>query len=305
MKRAVSVSIGSSNRNKKTEVQLFGETVLLERIGTDGDPRKAAGLFEELDGKVDAFGLGGTDLGLYVDGRWFPLYSSLPLIKNIRHTPLVDGNGLKSTLEGRAVKALEAQISVLPGPRRALIMAATDRWGLSHAFAQAGYECLFGDFLFSLGLPIPLYREKSIKALAQFLLPVIGRLPISWLYPVGEKQEIRTPRWSQYFQWATVIVGDCHYITRYMPDDLSGKIVVTNTTTPTDVDLFRKAGVKYLMTTTPVYEGRSFGTNMLEAGIIAAMNRKDPVDYRHAAAYLEELSRAVDTLKLTPQIREL
>jgi hypothetical protein len=28
-----------------------------------------------------------------------------------------------------------------------------------------------------------------------------------------------------------VIAGDCHYITRYMPDDLEGKVIVTNTTT--------------------------------------------------------------------------
>jgi hypothetical protein len=62
MKRAVSVSLGSTARDKKVEIELFGETVSIERIGTDGDIAKATALFTELDGKVDALGVGGIDL---------------------------------------------------------------------------------------------------------------------------------------------------------------------------------------------------------------------------------------------------
>jgi len=54
-----------------------------------------------------------------------------------------------------------------------------------------------------------------------------------------------------------------------MPDDMNGKVIVTNTTTPEDVELFRKCGVKYLVTTMPVLDGRSFGTNVMEAALIA------------------------------------
>jgi hypothetical protein len=54
-----------------------------------------------------------------------------------------------------------------------------------------------------------------------------------------------------------------------MPDDMQGKVVVTNTTTQEDTELFRRCGVKYLITTTPVLEGRSFGTNMMESALIA------------------------------------
>ena len=49
MKRAVSVSLGSSKRDKAVEVELFGEQVSIERIGSDGDMEKAAQLFKELD----------------------------------------------------------------------------------------------------------------------------------------------------------------------------------------------------------------------------------------------------------------
>ena len=42
MKRAVSISIGSSKRNKAVEVTLLGEKISIERIGTDGDMEAAA-----------------------------------------------------------------------------------------------------------------------------------------------------------------------------------------------------------------------------------------------------------------------
>ena len=42
MKRAVSISIGSSKRDKSVDVELLGEEVRIERIGTDGDMEKAA-----------------------------------------------------------------------------------------------------------------------------------------------------------------------------------------------------------------------------------------------------------------------
>src|SRR5512136_2272989 len=99
MKRAVSISIGSSKRNKSVEIELLGEKVLIERIGTDGDMKKAAQLYDELDGKVDAFGMGGTDLGLKVGDKWYPLYSALAMVRGVKQTPVVDGTGLKTTLE--------------------------------------------------------------------------------------------------------------------------------------------------------------------------------------------------------------
>ena len=70
MKRAVSISLGSSKRDKRVQLELLGELVVIERIGTDGDMERAAQLYRELDGQVDAFGVGGADLGLLVDDKW-------------------------------------------------------------------------------------------------------------------------------------------------------------------------------------------------------------------------------------------
>ena len=269
MKRAVSISIGSSKRDKAVEVELLGETVLIERIGTDGSMEKAAQMYRELDGKVDAFGVGGTDLGLMVGDRWYPLHSVGPMVRFVKQTPLVDGTGLKSTLERRVVAYMKSKIDGYIREKKVLITTGVDRWGMSEAFDRGGYEMVLGDLMFALGIGMPVRSLVGLKRLAAIMMPVAGRLPFSWVYPTGEKQEKRIPKWDKYYQWASVIAGDCHYVKRHMPDRLEGKVVVTNTTTPEDVDLFRQVGIKYLVTTTPVLQGRSFGTNMMEAALVA------------------------------------
>lgn len=300
MKRAVSISIGSSKRNKVVEITLLGQRVSLERIGTDGDMEAAALKYKELDGVVDAFGVGGADLGLMVDDKWYPLYSVQPMVRYIKKTPVVDGTGLKTTLERHSAPVLDARIKAYIDRlgRRAFIMTGADRWGLTRSFVDAGYECTFGDLMFSLGIPIPLHRDTQLKTMAALLMPIAGRLPFDWVYPTGKKQDERKPKHADLFQWATVIAGDCHYIKRYMPDDMRGKVVVTNTTTPDDVEFFRHSGVKYLLTTTPVLEGRSFGANMMEAALIA-ISGKGRVLTR------EEYNQLLDQLGFEPQLQEL
>ena len=59
-----------------------------------------------------------------------------------------------------------------------------------------------------------------------------------------------------------------------MPDKMDNKVIVTNTTTPEDVEFFRETGCKYLITTTPVIDGRSFGTNVIEAALIEISGKK-------------------------------
>ncbi len=109
MKRAVSISIGSSKRDKAVEIELLGERIRIERIGTDGDMDKAARLFQELDGHVDAFGVGGADLSIVVDGHAYPLHSARQLVRFVRQTPVVDGAGLKNTLEHQLAGFIDRQ----------------------------------------------------------------------------------------------------------------------------------------------------------------------------------------------------
>jgi len=300
MKRAVSVSIGSSRRNKAVEVTLLGERVSIERIGTDGDMEAAALKYRELDGKVDAFGVGGADLGAIVEGKFYPFHSVQKLVRYIEKTPVVDGGGLKNTLENRTPAFLDRKIGdyINQRGRKVMVTVGVDRWGLSKSFVEAGYETVFCDLMFALDVPIPVRTMKGLRTLAAILIPIVTRFPFKWLYPTGEKQNEHKPKFEKWYQWATVIAGDCLYIKRHMPFDMQGKVVVTNTTTAEDVEFFKKCGIKYLVTTTPVMEGRSFGTNMMEAALVAISGKGRPLSW-------DELNEMLDKLGFEPQLQEL
>ena len=303
MKRAVSISIGSSTRDKSGSVNLFGKTIQIERIGTDGDMKKATQLYQELDGTVGALGVGGAVLGLLVGQEWYDFHSILPMVRDVKSSPLVDGTGLKDTLERQAGAIV---VPLLDGkPRRVFNMSGVDRYGLARGFMDQSFESVFGDLMFALGVDIPVRSDAALKRLAKLLTPVLTRLPFHWLYPTGEKQETHTPKFTKYFEWASVIAGDCHYITKYMPERMDGKIVVTNTTTEKDRTLFKNAGVRYLITTTPIVDGRSYGTNMMEAAILTALDWQEPVSYAHPNGYFTKMSQVVAELGLKPNLKEL
>ena len=305
MKRAISISLGSSKRNKSTEIEILGEKVQIERVGTDGDMNKAADLYAELDGKVDCFGVGGAILGIMHGDRWTPMHSLRRLTSRVQHTPIVDGTGLKMTLEKQVTRVINEELGGYVKEKKVFLMVAMDRWGTARAFLDDGYQCVFGDIMFAVGLDIPLRRAATLNRVARALLPIMSRLPFSWLYPTGEKQEHRDPKYANWFDWATVLSGDCHYLWRYMPEKLPGRVIVTNTTTKADRDFFKNAGIKYLITTTPVIDGRSFGTNMIEAAIVSALGRKEPVDYGKPGDYFSIIQDAVNKIPLMPQVTEL
>lgn len=298
MKRVVSISIGSSKRNKSVEVELLGEKMTIERIGTDGDMEKAAQMYKELDGHVDAFGVGGADLGMYIGDKWHDLYSVQKLVRFVEISPVVDGAGLKNTLEYRLAPFIDHNLGGYIKEKKVFVMTGVDRWGMGQSFLKAGYETVFGDLMIVLGIPIALRSERSLRRAFSLMYPIAARLPFEWIYPTGEKQEKRSPKYGQYFEWATVIAGDCHYVKRYMPDKLDGRVICTNTTTPEDIQFFRQAGIKYLVTVTPVLDGRSFGTNVMEAALVAVAGKGRKLS-------LEELNQLIDQLDMKPQFQEL
>lgn len=298
MKRAVSVSLGSSERDKKVEVELLGERVSVERRGTDGDIAKATALFTELDGQVDALGVGGIDLWVKMDDKTWNISAAHKLIQGVKQTPVVDGSGLKNTLEAQAAQALVAELGAGYAQGRILLTAAIDRYGMTKSFVAQGYEIVFGDLMFALGIPIPIRNFGTFKVVARLLAAPATKLPISVLYPTGEKQDMIIPKFTKWYEWATVIGGDCHYIKRHMPDDLSGKVIVTNTTTPKDMQMFKQRGVAHVLTTTPVLDGRSFGTNMMEAALTAVAGKKRPLTD-------DELNEMLSQLNLKPTVHNL
>ena len=297
MKRVVSVSLGTSKRDKQFVGEILGEEFKIERVGTDGDLKAFQRKFEELDGKVDALGVGGADIYVVVGEKRYTFRQIKALVKNVKKTPVVDGSGLKHTLERETINVLT---EVLDWPvERVLLVSAVDRHGMAQALDERCRHVVYGDLLFGLGLPIPIRTYKGVKRIANLLLPIITRLPFKWFYPTGKKQEERKPKHKKWFDWATVICGDWHYIRRYAPDELQGKTIITQTLRKADLEWLKQTGAKQAITTTPLMGGETFATNVME-GVIITLAQKWPEDMTEQD-YLE----ALRSLRWTPNVMKL
>jgi hypothetical protein len=272
-KRVVSVSLSAASRDVEGVLELFGETVALRRVGTDGDHARAAALVRELDGTVDAIGLGGINLYIHVGNTRYRLRDAARLAALAVRTPVVDGSGLKRSLESRVVAELGRRLGL--AGRRVLMVSALDRYGMAQAFRAAGAEVRYGDLAFLVGVPYVLRSAWTLRALGHLVAPVAKELPIGFLYPTGAAQERGQRGWvaarlKAVYAWAEVIAGDWHLIRRYLPERLEDKVIVTNTTTAANVALLKARGARLLVTTTPRLGERSVATNLLEAAFVAA-----------------------------------
>jgi len=296
MKRAVSISLGSSKRDKKVVVNFKGEEIQVERVGTDGDIAKARQMYLDLDGKVDAFGVGGVDLYLRLDQKEYPLHAALKLVSGVTQSPLCDGRGLKHTLERRVFELAKHQIGDVHF-KQAFVPVAVDRLGLAQAVADVADRTVFGDLMVALGVPLPIYGIPAFKRVARVLLPIVSFFPMSMIFYGSDGAE-HEPKYVRYFEESDLIAGDYLFMRKYMPKNLSGKTVVTNTTTEENIELLKSRAVKTIITTTPRYDGRSFGTNMLEAALTAYAGKGRRLSD-------DELNGLIDELGLTPSVIKL
>ena len=296
----VSVSLGTRRRDHAAALTLLGTPVDIVRRGFDGDVDAALRAIRELDGRVDAIGLGGLDVYLHVAGERYVVADGERLLRAARITPVVDGSGLKQTLEPAAVRWLAVHGPVPLRGLPVLMVSAVDRYGMAVALEEAGCRVVYGDLMFTSGLPYPISSLAELQKIARRLVREVTKLPIRMLYPTGQEQE-RPPEFAfpEEYERAALIAGDFPLIRRHVPPRIEGKAVLTNTTTAADRADLAVRGARWVFTTTPLLDGRSFGTNALEAAVVAVLGRRPeelvPADFERV---LHEISYSPSVVDL-------
>ncbi len=274
MHRVVSISLGSPRGDFQHTMYFRGRKIQLERVGTDGKVESAVELLRDLDGKVDVLCLGGVNRFYYAGDRAFPLPLGQTLAAAVTKTPLVDGSWVKNNWEPLVIENLAAGGKVNIRGKRVLLVSALDRPVMAQAFDRLGCPLVVGDAMFGLGLPVAFRSLPMFNFFATLSLPALRLLPLGYLYPLGEKQNTVLPRFEKHYRWAEVIAGDFHFIYRHLPADLAGKIIITGTVRPGDVEELRLRGVSLLITTAPMLAGRALGANVWE-GVLRVVSGAD------------------------------
>lgn len=213
---------------------------------------------------MDALGLGGANFNYHLGLRCYPCPAGRYLARQVKETPLVDGSGWKQWIEPRAI----SRLAFLPTGSRALVVSVLDRFWLARALQASGYPVLAGDAAFGLKLPLG-FPLSTFMILGYLTMPLLARLPLAYLYPLGLDQEKSHPRYRHLFARVKIIAGDWHFIRHHLPVSLAGKVIITSGTTPADQELLRRRGAAWLLATTPVIDGLSPAANAMEAIMVA------------------------------------
>lgn len=277
MLRVVSVSLGTTRRDFREKLELPLGKIVVERVGCQGNFALAAQVLTFLDGKVAALGLAGVNLDYYVGTRRTPCPAGRRLASLVLKTPLVDGSGWKQIIEPLAVEVLQKYGIALPG-KTALVVSVLDRYWLAETLSRAGCKVLAGDPLFGLKLPLVLPLSLFTR-IARWTVPFLSYLPIDFLYPLGSAQEKAGRIWSPFVHQVDIIAGNWHFIRRYLLPYLSkNKILITCGTNREDLQLLKQLGMKYLISTTPLWKTGCPSANTVEAVLVALGAKKEDLN---------------------------
>ncbi|HEX3015730.1 MAG TPA: quinate 5-dehydrogenase [Desulfobacteria bacterium] len=268
------VSLGSSKRDYSAQLHLAGADISIKRLGCDGDLNKALQLVRRLDGKVDAIGLGGVNFQYRLGKRSYRLREGSLLAAAAGKTPVVDGTFIKQYWEPEVVNWLYREKHVDFAAKHVLLTSALDRYELGVCLERLGARVMVGDALLALKIPVLFHGVSVFRAAALPTMPLLSRLPLRCLYPLGRKQEQRKAGWDRLLTKIDYIVGDFHLINRHLPQNLTGKKLLMSSLTKDDrLELTRRGAVAVYALGITAGE-RSFGANIMD-GIIAAAARKE------------------------------
>lgn len=285
----VSVSLGHPSRDFSYTLNIAGFEFMVERRGVGGDLKKACALVRELDGKVDAIGLGGVNLYYRFKDKSYPVREGFRLKECAEVTPVFDGFFVKRWVEPHVLERLEGTGTIKLAKKRVILVSALDRYYLGKKCAELGARAFIGDALFGLGIPLLFDSWWAFEISSVLLMPVLGRLPLRVIYPspvleetIQRHKEVSTTGASlsrlclrvfsrmnrSLLKSCDIFIGDLPMLLNAvltLSQNLEGKTVITTTLSSSEEKNLLRRGCSKVIALGPRIDGRSPGANVLEA----------------------------------------
>lgn len=259
MKRVLSIGTGSSQRNYRVTFTLSGQSIEVERIGTDGDMERVSRLICAYDGQVDAIALEGMALGFHIAEAWYIQRSIMHSAGQARSTPVVDGSVVRATLERCAMKQVSERQPELLRHRRMLVLHGSECYPLAQVLADYTSNLRFADALLHTGLAFaPTLRSlRQLKHYAASVLPLLlaaGCIAGQTWWQRGTSSICRrSMRLRLHALWRSseIIVGSFALFQQLAPHDLRHLTLITDDPSAAEIEQMHQRGLATLITMTP------------------------------------------------------
>lgn len=292
MKKIVSISLGKAERDYEFTGTFLGKKFQIKRVGCDGNIDLVRKRIKEYDGQVDVIGLGGISAYFKIGNTVHIHQEAQSLIKTAKKTPVADGRGLKSILQGWTIRSINQRLKDLFNYENVLFLSGIAQYEMVQVMQEYTNNFSFCDPLIHFNTPYTLDSVNALEYYAAASMPVLTRMPYSWFYPKGwDGDQWKPLLLSKPFEKAEVIVGDYTYIRHYTPSMLPNKIVVTDSVDDAGIALLKKRGVRTIISTVPdLFKQQRIDINVMHA-LFAAYLEKKPQEISEND-YLEIFDRA-------------
>jgi predicted amino acid dehydrogenase len=302
MKHVLTIHLNAGDET--ASVTFLGQEIQLHRIGCGGDSERAAALIAEYDGQVDAIGLEGLPAELQL-GNVRRSHDAGARLHTAAHvTPVVDGAGVRPSLERWGVILTDRAQPGIFAEKRILMTPGLNHSGLAQALGRHSPYIRYADPALYWALPAfpGVGARQTLDQAAPATLEQLKDAPFRRLLPQPGAPKV--PRAAHPFEWADVLAGDIGAIRRYAPAKLAHKTVVVEWATSADLDDLCARGVSIVITMMPSPDGRDglghWSAATIEAVLVAL--RTDPglplsedtyldliadLDWRPAIRYLQ------------------
>lgn len=282
MKRIISISLGTSQRDYQIKAKFLGQNFFIRRIGTDGDTREIVELLYDWETGADAIGLSGvkfpSKIGLKKtaetrDMRIKELSADLKI-------PVTTGEAIRNVAQGWVARYVQETQKDYFTNARVLVLSGMTDYSIAAVISEYTDNIQFADPVLEHGIPKFLNSVKDMELYARGVHDVLSLSPthvIATSLPLVNE-------WNKYIlrkamQKATVIIVPYESFYEYLDsctlEELGGKTVITSTAYDDRVEFLQKRGVDVIIDATPKILPRVVQVDVLEAMIMVALGKKE------------------------------
>lgn len=297
LKKVVSISLGPGKLDCRFKTRFLGESFQIERIGTDGDARQAAGLIRDWRDKADTIGLGMVREHYTVGTDRFIRPETRKLEKLAGDTPVTTGSRLREIVQEWTLRSVQAELGNIFNNARVVFLSGTINYRLASVMSEYTDNLSFADPVAQFGLPNLLHSLHALELYAAGSHPILrfesGNDPVPSVAPFRFFNHLVLRR---AVRDAHVVVAPYDQLQHYDADELDGKTVITSTVSEERLAELQDKGVRLVLDCSIQLFDHTVGLNVVEAMAMAALD-KPAADISHDD-YLEIFT----DLELKPRI---
>ncbi|GAA3930955.1 dehydrogenase [Litoribacillus peritrichatus] len=275
MKTVVSISLGSDALDYDFQTRFLDQDFRVIRFGVNKDLDKAERLIKDWQNKADVIGLGKVREHYSVGTRNFVQKTTQQLESLVKKIPVTTGSALRGILNEWAIRHTQITENNFFNNSRVIFFNGVTNYKAANVLHEFTDNLSFADPVIQLGVPKLLTSLKALELYAAGTHPLNKWSPPHVLSPsVAPIKD-----WNRFIvkkatQKADVIAGSYEDIEHFSLEELAGKTLLTSTISDQRLELLREKGVNMVIDICPQLFEVNVGVNVIEAMILAALNKK-------------------------------